>query len=93
MDISFSCMASFASSYQGAGNGRRGSHLTRDQAAQQPGADPAVWSAIGAAGPLAAQPLASPIFDFYLTNPIARASETMAECSRLFVQPSKLAAE
>ena len=66
---------------------------TRDQPAQQPGADPAIWNAIGSAGPLAAQPLASPVFDFYLTNPIARASETMAECSRLFVRSSKLAAE
>ena len=27
--------------------------------------------------------LRSPITDFYLTNPIARASKTMAECSRL----------
>jgi hypothetical protein len=25
----------------------------------------------------------SPVTDFYLTNPIARASKTMAECSRL----------
>jgi NADH-quinone oxidoreductase subunit G len=33
--------------------------------------------------------------DFYLTNPIARASETMAECSRIFVTggASKMAAE
>ena len=36
----------------------------------------------------------SPITDFYLTNPIARASETMAECSRLFVAARpKMAAE
>jgi NADH-quinone oxidoreductase subunit G len=51
-----------------------------------PGADAAIWSAIGSAGPVdASQPLSSPISDFYLTNPIARASETMAECSRIFV--------
>jgi len=66
----------------------------RDQAPAQKGADPAIWTAIGTSGPVDRQrPLSSPIADFYLTNPIARASETMAECSRLFVQTSKLAAE
>ena len=51
-----------------------------------PPADPKVWEAIGTAGPLdSGLPLASPITDFYLTNPIARASLTMAECSRIFV--------
>jgi NADH-quinone oxidoreductase subunit G len=58
------------------------------------GADASVWDAIGAAGPVdATRPLASPIADFYLTNPIARASETMAECSRLYVQRTQMAAE
>jgi len=66
----------------------------RDVAPAQKGADPAIWNAIGKSGPVDKQrPLSSPIVDFYLTNPIARASETMAECSRLFVQPSRLAAE
>ena len=66
----------------------------RDQVPAQPGADPAIWNAIGAPGTIdVGLSLASPIVDFYLTNPIARASETMAECSRLFVQSSKLAAE
>jgi NADH-quinone oxidoreductase subunit G len=37
---------------------------------------------LGAPGPLDTAPLASPIRDFYLTNPIARASVTMAECAR-----------
>ncbi len=61
----------------------------------QPGADPQIWNAIGVAGQVeGAMALASPIRDFYLTNPIARASETMAECSRLFVAGDlKLAAE
>ena len=59
---------------------------TRDVAPVQPGADPAIWNAIGAEGSADAKaPLASPIADFYLTNPIARASETMAECSRIYV--------
>jgi NADH-quinone oxidoreductase subunit G len=58
------------------------------------GADPAIWESIGVPGPVdAGHPLASPIADFYLTNPIARASETMAECSRLFVQRLQMAAE
>jgi NADH-quinone oxidoreductase subunit G len=49
------------------------------------GADPAVWNAIGTAGTIDTKtPLESTIRDFYLTNPIARASETMAECSRIF---------
>ena len=65
------------------------------QAPAQPGADPKIWNAIGAAGAVdKSVPLASPIADFYLTNPIARASETMAECSRLFVSgAAKMAAE
>jgi len=50
--------------------------------------------AIGAPGAVDAKmPLESPIPDFYFTNPIARASETMAECSRLFVQRNAMAAE
>ena len=35
------------------------------------------------AGSLAADDFVSPVTDFYLTNPIARASKTMAECSAL----------
>ena len=50
---------------------------------------------IGAAGPLdTSHLLASTMTDYYLTNPIARASATMAECSREFVTgASKMAAE
>ena len=66
---------------------------TRDVAAAQPGAEPAIWNAIGADAALDASPLKSPIADFYLTNPIARASETMAECSRIYSSHAKLAAE
>jgi len=66
----------------------------RDTAPAHPGADPAIWNAIGVAGKIDAEPLASPIADFYLTNPIARASDTMAECSRLFVSgATQMAAE
>jgi NADH-quinone oxidoreductase subunit G len=49
------------------------------------GADPAIWNTVGAEGPLDTAPLGSAIADYYLTNPIARASVTMAECSRVFV--------
>src|SRR6266550_5536173 len=52
----------------------------RDEAPQSPGADPAIWNAIGTPGAVDAKvPLESPIAGFYFTNPIARASETMAE--------------
>ncbi|MDE2184758.1 MAG: NADH-quinone oxidoreductase subunit G [Alphaproteobacteria bacterium] len=59
------------------------------------GADPAVWNAVGTDGPLDnTVPLASAIADFYLTNPIARASRAMAECSRIYVhRDRKMAAE
>ena len=33
------------------------------------------------------------VLDYYLTNPIARASATMAECSRTYAAPAALAAE
>ena len=66
----------------------------RDMAPAHKGADPTIWNAIGTSGPVDRQrPLMSPIADFYLTNPVARSSETMAECSRLFVQQPKMAAE
>jgi NADH-quinone oxidoreductase subunit G len=36
-----------------------------------------------AEGALSSEPFRSPVADFYMTNPIARASKTMAECSAL----------
>jgi NADH-quinone oxidoreductase subunit G len=60
-------------------------------------ADPANVSldlaALGAAGDLSDAPFASPIKNFYLTNPIARASVTMAECAALASGAAKIAAE
>ncbi len=41
---------------------------------------------IGAAGPVGEEPFRSPITDFYLTNPVARASETLAETSAMVRQ-------
>ena len=37
---------------------------------------------LGGSGAISNTPFTSPVEDFYLTNPIARASKTMAECSR-----------
>ncbi|MBV9548858.1 MAG: NADH-quinone oxidoreductase subunit G [Alphaproteobacteria bacterium] len=53
----------------------------------------ATWGSVGENGPLSSAPLGHAIADYYLTNPVARASETMAQCSREFVFSSKMAAE
>ena len=54
----------------------------------------ATWESIGTSGPLDARtPVGHAIADYYLTNAVARASETMAACSREFVTSSKMAAE
>jgi NADH-quinone oxidoreductase subunit G len=45
---------------------------------------PAAWGGFGAPGGLDAAPFEYPIADFYRTDPISRASPTMAECSLLF---------
>jgi NADH-quinone oxidoreductase subunit G len=50
------------------------------------------WEGIGRPGPLDSAPVVHLIHDFYLTNPIARASQTMAACSREFVTGAGLAA-
>jgi NADH-quinone oxidoreductase subunit G len=44
---------------------------------------PAAWEPFGEAGPLNPDPFTYPIQDFYRTDPISRASETMARCSEL----------
>jgi NADH-quinone oxidoreductase subunit G len=55
----------------------------------------ATWNAIGAKGRLdETVAVAGGISDYYLTNPIARASETMARCSQELVHGiTKMAAE
>ncbi len=72
-------------------------HPTFGQVDYAPGAaeaaafDPAQ---IGGEGSLGSEPFRSPVADFYLTNPIARASKTMAECSRQRAEGAmKVAAE
>jgi NADH-quinone oxidoreductase subunit G len=57
-------------------------------------ADASVLTPLAAAGgPLDRTPFESPVKDFYLTNPIARASAVMAECSSLARGDARLAAE
>jgi NADH-quinone oxidoreductase subunit G len=65
------------------------------QAVPHGGAGATDWSAVGADVRLdATLALTSAMTDFYLTNPIARASVTMASCSREFITGSaKMAAE
>ena len=48
---------------------------------------------LGASGELTDAPFASPVKRFHLTNPIARASVTMAECAALSADAAKIAAE
>jgi len=54
-----------------------------DHAAGARGASEFNVASIGESGAMLATPFSNPITDFYLTNPIARASEVMAECSAL----------
>ncbi|MGH7022404.1 MAG: NADH-quinone oxidoreductase subunit NuoG [Caulobacteraceae bacterium] len=69
-------------------------HPTFGQIDYAPGATPAPLglAELGDAGPWSDTPLASPIRQFHLTNPIARASVTMAECAAL-AAGLKMAAE
>ena len=48
---------------------------------------------LGVSGELTDAPFASPVKRFHLTNPIARASVTMAECAALSADAAKIAAE
>ncbi len=48
--------------------------------------EPAAWGGFGAEGGIEKSPFASPVRDFYRTDPISRASTVMRECSELFVE-------
>ena len=48
---------------------------------------------LGTKGALSDAPLVSGLKSFYLSNPIARASVTMAECAALASSATKMAAE
>ena len=43
---------------------------------------PAIWQAFGRKGPITAAPFENAIRNFYMTDPISRASATMEKCSR-----------
>jgi NADH-quinone oxidoreductase subunit G len=45
---------------------------------------PAAWGDFGETGPVGPESFLYPIADFYRTDPISRASATMAQCSELF---------
>jgi NADH-quinone oxidoreductase subunit G len=69
----------------------RAPHLARLDA--PPEFAPLDLTKLGAAGAISDAPLRSPVRDYYLTNPIARASSIMAECSAMFSRPRAMAAE
>lgn len=45
----------------------------------------APWGEFGTAGAVSSAPFTSPIENFYMTDPISRASETMAKCTETFL--------
>ena len=47
--------------------------------------EPSEWSGFGTAGSLDSAPFEAPIKNFYMTDPISRASATMAACTDTFV--------
>ena len=49
---------------------------------------PAKWESFGANGGLSARAFNLPIANYYMTDPISRASETMAKCTDAFVAPA-----
>ncbi|MBR9825447.1 MAG: NADH-quinone oxidoreductase subunit G [Alphaproteobacteria bacterium] len=61
-----------------------------------PGAEGAAQfdvKSIGQAGDIADEPFVAAVSNFYFTNPIARASETLAACAALRAEPEQVAAE
>jgi NADH-quinone oxidoreductase subunit G len=70
-------------------------HPTFGQIDFAPGSIPTVFDlgAVGDAGKLSDEPFAAAVTAFHLTNPIARASVTMAECAALASGAAKMAAE
>jgi NADH-quinone oxidoreductase subunit G len=52
--------------------------------------EPAAWQDFGVkSAAVQSQPFASPITNYYMTDPISRASITMAECTEAFVSPQQ----
>ncbi|ACI98646.1 NADH-quinone oxidoreductase subunit NuoG [Rhodospirillum centenum] len=53
---------------------------------------PAAWGPFGSAGAVSRDAFVSPVTDYYLTDPISRASATMARCSETFIKPAAVTA-
>ncbi|WP_417497744.1 NADH-quinone oxidoreductase subunit NuoG [Maricaulis sp.] len=73
-----------------------GSHAVFAGIDHAPGSDDAAEfevAAIGAAGDVASADFGVAVTDFYFTNPIVRASKTLAECSAIARGPAQAAAE
>ncbi|HEX4195894.1 MAG TPA: NADH-quinone oxidoreductase subunit NuoG [Caulobacteraceae bacterium] len=70
-------------------------HPSFGQVDHAPGGGPLDLAAVGTKGEVSDAPFTCPIKDFYFTNPIARASVTMAECSASVAaaRAQKIAAE
>ncbi|HEV7370888.1 NADH-quinone oxidoreductase subunit NuoG [Arenibaculum sp.] len=49
---------------------------------------PAAWAPFGAAGQMDAAPFRRAIENYYMTDPISRASATMAKCTETFILPA-----
>ncbi len=67
-------------------------HPTFGSINNAPGAASGNLDGVGQAGTISDAGFALAVTDYYLTNPIARASKTMAECSRTFNSPKTQAA-
>ena len=50
---------------------------------------PAAWGSFGREGALDTTPFRSLIENYYMTDPISRASETMAKCTEVYVLGSE----
>jgi NADH-quinone oxidoreductase subunit G len=50
---------------------------------------PAEWKSFGTAGAISATAFDYPVKNYYMTDPISRASRTMAQCTEEFVLGSK----
>ncbi|QJE72749.1 NADH-quinone oxidoreductase subunit G [Aerophototrophica crusticola] len=49
---------------------------------------PSVWAEFGQSGAIGGGHFVSPIENFYMTDPISRASVTMAKCTEAFIKPA-----
>ncbi len=51
--------------------------------------EPAAWEPFGEEGPIDTAPFAAAIDNYYMTDPISRASETMAQCSQALMRADR----